>query len=105
MIVLIGVDAGARAARHVKVKVVYLKMLIFKAKISTIPLALNIINCSLLALRLNRGKALEFEEIEVAIYSSNTYVHHIYGYYITPETPIISSVMAHCPDCVPLNIF
>jgi len=28
---------------HVKVTVVYLKMLIFKAKINTIPLALNII--------------------------------------------------------------
>jgi len=44
MIVLIGVDSGARAARGMKVKSVSLKMLIFKAKINTIPLALNIIN-------------------------------------------------------------
>jgi len=25
----------------------------------------------------------------------------IYEYYVTPETPIISSVMAACPDYVP----
>ena len=33
MVVLIGVDSGARAGENMKVKVVYLKILIFKAKI------------------------------------------------------------------------
>jgi len=44
MFVLTGVDSGARAARARESKVVYVKMLIFKAKINTIPLAPNIIN-------------------------------------------------------------
>jgi len=42
MLVIIGVDSGAARAREEKV--VDLKILIFKAKINTIPLALNIIN-------------------------------------------------------------
>ena len=41
MIVLIGVDSGARADRAREEKIVYLKMLIFKAKSNTIHLALT----------------------------------------------------------------
>jgi len=44
------------------------------------------------------------------VYCCKTYVRHckenapIYMYYVAPETPMMSSVIADCPDLVPSNI-
>jgi len=58
MLVRIGVDSGARAARARESKSSFnRKMLIFKGKINTIPLALNIINHMISAPWLNRDNS------------------------------------------------
>ena len=94
-----------RSTVVVKLKVISFKTLIFKAKISTTHVSLNI-----------GSKAGSWRNATIFAFDCKnncceTYVTHckenapIYMYYVAPETPMMSSVIADCPDLVPPQYF
>jgi len=79
--------------------------MIFKAKISTIHVALNI-SCKAGSWRNAKNcvwlQDLLLQDMNVRHCKENA---PIYMYYVAPETPMISSVIADCPDLAPLQYF
>src|SRR6218665_1448416 len=90
--------AMCRPTVVVKLKVISFK--IFKSKISTTHVALNI-----------GSKAGSSRNATIFAFGCKTYVRHckehapIYMCFVAPETRMMSSVIADCPDLVPPQYF
>src|SRR6218665_3390596 len=75
--------------------------MIFKAKINTTNVALNI-SCKAGSLRNAKNFAFDCKTYccKTRMYGT-VKIAPIYMYYVAPETPMMSSVTADCPDLVP----